>query len=108
MCLILCLVYAAVQCPFLNNLPNYEVTLTKNMSVFSVAMYSCNFNYLIVGATNWACQIEGTWSGSEPLCFGKISQTAAEKSLSLEEREREEEREGEGEGERKRDKEKLV
>ena len=66
-----------------------------------MATYECDSGYLMVESTNRMCQINGSWSGSEPSCVDKFSQSSGEESLNLEKRERVKE----GERERKREKE---
>ena len=63
----------AIQCPNLQGPPNGVVTLTEDTSVFSVAMYSCNFGYMIDRESNRTCQINGKWTGSQPFCVCKFS-----------------------------------
>ena len=37
----------------------------------SVATYTCNTGYNLVGNAMRTCQADGTWSGSDPLCQSK-------------------------------------
>ena len=57
------------DCGSLQNPANGQVIL--NETVFkSIANYSCNSLYSIVGDTSRVCQANGTWSGSVPTCQG--------------------------------------
>ena len=38
----------------------------------SVANYSCNNGYEIVGPSTRICQANGSWSDTDPLCKGKV------------------------------------
>ena len=87
----------AVQCPALDNPPNGEVTLSNNNSAFSVATYRCDFGYIIGDVTSRTCQVDGSWSGSEPTYTGKFWQWFKRRGREgrewVRERERERERE---------------
>lgn len=60
----------AVFCPNLPNPANGEVTLTGN-TVGSLATYSCDLGFGLVGFSTRICQPTGQWSGEEPTCQRK-------------------------------------
>ena len=48
---------------------NGEVILTNSTYYASVAIYSCNEGYDLVGETNRTCLVSGNWSDSAPICI---------------------------------------
>ena len=55
------------DCETLPNPFNGQVTLSGT-AAGSVAMYTCEFSLELVGNATRECQIDGTWSGEEPIC----------------------------------------
>ena len=56
-------------CPTLSDPSNGDVTLTNdNLTVDQNAMYNCNHGYILIGEDRRICQVNATWSGSEPIC----------------------------------------
>ena len=75
------LVEAIIGCPPLSALAHGTITLTSrpgvdnsNYGLGSVATYSCNLDYALVGQTTRVCQPifgnTGIWDGSQPTCQG--------------------------------------
>ena len=64
--------YSTVVCPSLS-LTNGMVSYSDpTLGVGSVATYTCNQNYVLVGDSRHStCQSDGTWSSSGPFCAGK-------------------------------------
>ena len=60
--------HTLVDCGSLQSPSNGDVTYTAT-TVGSVATYTCNAGYELNGVSVRACQIDGTWSGSQPSCF---------------------------------------
>ena len=66
------------------------VSVTADSMFNSVATYSCNTGYALIGDEMRTCQSSGVWFGSEPTCqgigigngCGIISETDAERVLS--------------------------
>ena len=57
-----------LDCGNLDEPTDGAVTMS-NMNVYnSVATYSCNTGYMLIGATQRTCQADGSWSGSGPTC----------------------------------------
>ena len=56
-----------VFCPDLIDPTNGHVT-TNGSSVGSIATYSCNAGFVVVGTVNRACQNDGQWNLSSPTC----------------------------------------
>ena len=54
------------MCPPLSDPPNGDVT----WPVGSVATYTCNSGFELVGNEMRTCQSDGIWSGEEPVCTG--------------------------------------
>ena len=59
--------YLGVLCSTLLSPSNGQVSLSG-----STATYSCDSKYQLVGDVTRTCQFDGTWSGSEPSCVGKV------------------------------------
>ena len=60
-----------VACPPLTDPLDGGVVWT-NLSVGSVAVYTCNRGFELVGNEMRTCQGDGTWSGEEPVCTGVL------------------------------------
>ena len=61
---------ADVVCPELMNPDNGQVNLL-GMDFGSVASYSCDSGYNLIGSVIRMCTFEGTWSGEDPICQGR-------------------------------------
>ena len=61
----------AVDCGSLSVVVNGMVK-TVATTFGSVANYSCNNGYEIVGPSTRICQANGSWSDTDPLCKGKV------------------------------------
>ena len=57
----------AVDCGSLSI--NHGAIVTEATSLGSVAQYSCESGYALVGGDNRTCEANGMWSGEEPLCI---------------------------------------
>ena len=58
-----------IQCPDLSIENGKVIILPTNRSVNSSAEYSCNGGYkLDKGDAKRTCQVDGTWSGTDPEC----------------------------------------
>ena len=55
------------MCPHLEA-PADGSVLYSDRVVESVAQYSCNEGFSLVGGTSRICQSDGIWSGEEPIC----------------------------------------
>ena len=60
-----------VRCPQLQDPVNGEVIITGD-TPSSTATYFCNSGYELKGAKIRTCQINGEWSGTDPVCIGTI------------------------------------
>lgn len=47
---------------------NHGTVVTEATSLGSVAQYSCENGYTLIGGDNRTCEAKGMWSGEEPLC----------------------------------------
>ena len=61
----------AVDCGSLGSPANGSINISTT-TFASVAHYSCNLGYLLVGVESRRCQANRTWSGEEPICDGII------------------------------------
>ncbi len=70
-CLFVCLLlFVVVLCPDLVSPPNGVVMMT-NRSVGSVAEYSCDVGFQLIGMEQRTCLQNGTWTDIDPTCVGK-------------------------------------
>ena len=60
--------FAAVTCPLLPVPVSGTIDLTDT-TVGSVASYSCDDGYDLVGDMMRVCQSDGMWSGDDPQCI---------------------------------------
>lgn len=61
------MVSAAVRCEELSDPTNGLVTITGTVSN-SLAIYSCNTGFNLVGRAVRTCMSNGEWSGEAPIC----------------------------------------
>ena len=62
---------SVIDCGPLDNPANGEVSVPSTAFSFN-ATYSCNTGYTLTGDDMRMCMESGLWSGSEPICVGKI------------------------------------
>lgn len=68
------------SCGSLPNPRNGAVSVTG--TVFGdVATYSCNGGYEVMGVINRTCDENGLWTGTEPVCAGKVYTSGFKNSL---------------------------
>ena len=61
----------AIECDDLDDLANGEVIY--NSTVYrSVATYSCQYGYKLVGVSVRICRENGQWSGEKPVCESEL------------------------------------
>ena len=60
------------NCGLLPSLSNGEVSFSTT-TFNSVASYTCDLGYILIGATSCTCQLDEQWSGDAPTCDGEIS-----------------------------------
>ena len=71
-CLLCTYMYTVVDCGDLDDPMNGRVSLDE--TVFeSIATYTCDPGFVLVGNMERICQADGTWSGTEPTCEGQSS-----------------------------------
>ncbi|XP_003387839.1 PREDICTED: sushi, von Willebrand factor type A, EGF and pentraxin domain-containing protein 1-like isoform X2 [Amphimedon queenslandica] len=56
-----------VNCGELRPIPNGDVTFAST-GFGSIARYSCDFGFTLVGSNTRTCQLNGEWSEKEPFC----------------------------------------
>ena len=64
-----CLHFAAVECGSLTSPENGNVTLSGT-NFTSIAQYTCNSGYVLMGVESRQCQADRTWSNESPMCEG--------------------------------------
>ena len=70
------ILYSAVNCSSLDAPDNGDVMV--GMTTFeSVATYSCDPSFRLIGVTTRTCQLNGSWSGEIPVCEGNYISTLA-------------------------------
>lgn len=67
--------YTAADCGSLPAPINGNLTAVPATTFESIAVYTCNSGFNIIGQATRTCQADGIWSGSEPMCAlaGKFS-----------------------------------
>ena len=67
-----------IPCMDLNDVPtngyiSYSDGTVNSRTAGTVATYSCDTGYLLVGDTTRVCQVDGTWDSTSPICERKPS-----------------------------------
>ena len=71
----MCLHNAVIDCGTLTEIEHRRVSLSFNTAYNSMATYSCDDGYTLVGNNKRECLVTGIWSGNEPFCLGEKSVT---------------------------------
>ncbi len=58
-----------VNCGSLNKINNGQVNIQPDTLYQSIASYSCDSGYELIGRARRQCQADATWSGREPYCI---------------------------------------
>ena len=69
--IIFVIVFVAVDCGSLTSPVNGNISLSGT-TFESVADYTCQAGYLLVGSESRLCQANRTWSGDSPICEGQL------------------------------------
>ena len=64
--------FAEINCGPLPN-PEKGVVSFQSTEFLSIARYSCNNGYILMGSPERECMANGKWSGSEPICSGEFA-----------------------------------
>lgn len=67
----ICSCYICTECPPLPILDNGDVVTTNGRTYNSVARFSCQTDFLLVGAEIISCLANRTWNGTLPSCEQK-------------------------------------
>ncbi len=51
---------------------SYNAGTMNNRPVNTVATYTCNDGYVLMGDATRTCQSDGDWSSTAPTCAGKL------------------------------------
>ena len=62
-----CVLFSAILCPDLDDIPYGSVKQTGNKPG-SIARYYCKKGSKLIGDETRKCQYDGYWSGKEPVC----------------------------------------
>ena len=68
----MCVPSTVVECGPLNIPENGKVDV-KETFLGSMANYTCDPGYTLMGDAMRTCLRDGTWSGNEPICTGEYS-----------------------------------
>ena len=64
--------YTVIECPELSTIDNgrisYSPDTTANFDQGTVATYTCDDRFSLVGNRERTCQADGTFSGTDPFC----------------------------------------
>ena len=71
-CVSLCAA-ADLLCPVLPDPLNGEVNVSSRI-ISSIASYTCNDGFTLVGEEERECMADGQWSGREPICVCEFEQ----------------------------------
>ena len=61
-----------MDCGFLTDPANGQVSHTAGTTFGQMATYSCDTGYNLVGDGNQTCRATGVWSGCAPTCQGML------------------------------------
>ena len=61
-----------MNCSTLSSPANGQVSHFAGTAFGQTATYSCDTGYNLVGDSTRMCQANGRWSGSEPICQGRL------------------------------------
>ena len=64
------IIIIAVDCGSLDSPANGSISLSAT-TFLSLAEYSCDLGYILIGEESRQCQANRTWSGEDPICEGK-------------------------------------
>jgi hypothetical protein len=64
--------FTAVKCSLLQN-PTNGYLISHSRQYRSIVKYYCDYGYQLNGSAQRFCQRNGTWTGNEPVCEGKIT-----------------------------------
>ena len=67
-----------IVCQPLSPVENGDVVFSEGNNWQSVASYSCNTGYQLIGNEQRTCQLSGVWNGTEPMCMRKQSKNIAQ------------------------------
>ena len=62
------LVYVGIDCGPLPDIPYGKISVKSDTKLGSVATYSCDPKYKLVGNSKRVCKSNGKWYGEEPKC----------------------------------------
>ena len=62
---------AVVRCGVLPNQENGQVSIEDPPAYRTLANYTCDDGFLLMGESSRTCQLNGLWSGMPPLCARK-------------------------------------
>lgn len=60
--------FSGIDCGLLEAPKNGDISFSQGTLFGSVATYSCDIPYQIVGVVTRVCQTSGVWSGDAPFC----------------------------------------
>ena len=62
------------MCPTLKHILHGKIEIENtSQKQKTVAAYLCKSGYMLSGSKYRTCQVDGTWSGSEPQCVSKLT-----------------------------------
>ncbi len=67
------LISIAVDCGSLTDPENGQVDISSGTTFGSTATYSCNTGFILNGAANRVCGIDGNWGSIAPTCRKKLT-----------------------------------
>ena len=63
--------YIAVDCQGLAAIKNGAIYYNTGKTTYStIAQYTCNTGYNLIGSESRICQSDGTWNSTDPSCIG--------------------------------------
>ena len=63
--------YVVLSCGTPQSVENGVFDISRGMNYLSVAHYTCNEGYRLVGISIITCQLDQQWSGPSPTCLSK-------------------------------------
>ena len=76
------MIVEVIDCGSLDDPTNGQVSLDET-TVGSIATYTCDPGFMLIGNMERTCQENGEWSGNEPTCEGHLATVTIDSPVVL-------------------------